>query len=240
MERPVFSSAKRKRLRPIEPVSPAGEVFPTLEFGMATIRDADIPIRAASALGGLERAGVDDGPRAPRRRRARVPPAARGAEAAAGHRQFGGIESWTDDVDDDTQLGRGVSLTRSNGFHEGVVMDDGLLAIRPVCLNIGGGRERRLYRVARRHAGGAGTGSMWRHGVEDGRATSAGRGADPSSARWRSAWRVRTVFQRAVALWARPRADRLRPARNRWGQAYRRATIGFSGDPVAAVGRVTG
>ena len=49
MERPVFSSAKRKRLRPIEPVSPAGEVFPTLEFGMATIWDAGIPIRAASS-----------------------------------------------------------------------------------------------------------------------------------------------------------------------------------------------
>ena len=47
MERPFFSLAKRKRLKPIEYVSPNGEVFvnvfPNAEFGMATIWDADNP-----------------------------------------------------------------------------------------------------------------------------------------------------------------------------------------------------
>ena len=44
---------KRKRLKPIEYVSPNGEVFvnvfPNAEFGMATIWDADILIWAASS-----------------------------------------------------------------------------------------------------------------------------------------------------------------------------------------------
>jgi len=48
MERAFFSLAKRKHLKPIEYVSPNGEVFvnvfPNAEFGMATIWDADIPI----------------------------------------------------------------------------------------------------------------------------------------------------------------------------------------------------
>ena len=35
-------------------------------------------------------------------------------------------------------------------------MDGGLLAIDPVYFSITGGRERWLYRVARKHAGGAG------------------------------------------------------------------------------------
>ena len=52
MERPFFSLAKRKRLKPIEYTSPNGEVFvkvfPNQEFGMATIWDADILIWAAS------------------------------------------------------------------------------------------------------------------------------------------------------------------------------------------------
>lgn len=67
MERPFFSLAKRKRLKPIEYVSPNGEifvnVFPNAEFGMATIWDGDILIWAASVLNGLRRAGVNDLPR---------------------------------------------------------------------------------------------------------------------------------------------------------------------------------
>ena len=46
--------------------------------------------------------------------------------------------------------------TLSRWFYEGILMDGGLLAIDPSYLSITGGRERWLYRVARKHAGGAG------------------------------------------------------------------------------------
>jgi plasmid replication initiation protein len=59
MERPFFSLGKRKRLKPIEYVSPNGEVFvnvfPNAEFGMATIWDADILIWAASHMNSLRK-----------------------------------------------------------------------------------------------------------------------------------------------------------------------------------------
>jgi len=59
MERPFFSLGKRKRLKPIEYVSPNGEVFvnvfPNAEFGMATIWDADILIWAASHMNNLRK-----------------------------------------------------------------------------------------------------------------------------------------------------------------------------------------
>jgi len=67
MERPFFSLAKRKRLRPINYTSPDGTVyvniFPNAEFGMATIWDADILIWAASTLNSMKTAGVNDIPR---------------------------------------------------------------------------------------------------------------------------------------------------------------------------------
>ena len=49
-----------------------------------------------------------------------------------------------------------MSLTLSDWLYEGMLMDGGLLAIDPVYFSIKGGRERWLYRVARKHAGGAG------------------------------------------------------------------------------------
>ena len=67
MERPFFSLAKRKRLKPIEYTSPNGEVFvnvfPNQEFGMATIWDADILIWAASVLNDRRKRGENDLPR---------------------------------------------------------------------------------------------------------------------------------------------------------------------------------
>src|SRR3954454_2038824 len=64
MERPFFSLAKRKRLKPIEYNSPNGEIFvkvyPNPEFGMATIWDADILIWAASTLNNLRKQGKND------------------------------------------------------------------------------------------------------------------------------------------------------------------------------------
>ena len=75
-------------------------------------------------------------------------------------RQFSWIESWTDHVDDETQQSRGMSLTLSDWFYEGILMEGGLLAIDPAYFSITGGRERWLYRVARKHAGGAGEGGF--------------------------------------------------------------------------------
>lgn len=67
MERPFFSLAKRKRLKPIEYTSPDGDTWVKVsgnaEFGIATIWDADILIWAASALNRLKEQGVNDLPR---------------------------------------------------------------------------------------------------------------------------------------------------------------------------------
>ena len=63
-------------------------------------------------------------------------------------RQFSWIEGWTDLVDDDGKQSRGMTLTLSDWFYEGLLMDGGLLSIDPVYFSITGGRERWLYRVA--------------------------------------------------------------------------------------------
>jgi plasmid replication initiation protein len=187
MERPFFSLAKRKRLKPIEYVSPNGEVFvnvfPNAEFGMATIWDADILIWAASALNSIRKQGKNDLPRTlhflPHDLLKTIRRPSGGSQyhqlreslgrlqattivtnirqqKGKKHRQFSWIESWTDIVDDETQQSRGMSLTLSDWFYEGILMDGGLLAIDPAYFSITGGRERWLYRVARKHAGGAG------------------------------------------------------------------------------------
>ena len=54
MERPFFSLATKKRMKPIDYVSPDGNSFVRVtanaDFGMATIWDADILIWAASMI----------------------------------------------------------------------------------------------------------------------------------------------------------------------------------------------
>jgi plasmid replication initiation protein len=49
-----------------------------------------------------------------------------------------------------------MTLELSNWFWEGVLMKGGVLSIDRAYFDITGGRERWLYRVARKHAGGAG------------------------------------------------------------------------------------
>lgn len=187
MERPFFSLAKRKRLKPIEYTSPDGtiyvKVFATPEFGMATIWDADILIWASSTLNNMRNAGVNDLPRTlpfqaydllrtigrdTGGRDYQLLRDALGRLQATtirtnirpkGHkkeRQFSWIESWSDLVDENTGQSLGMSLTVSDWFYEGILMDGGLLSIDPAYFSISGGRERWLYRVARKHAGAAG------------------------------------------------------------------------------------
>ena len=83
MERPFFSLAKRKRIKPIEYENDGVwvKVEPHQNYGMATIWDADVLIWATSAIVGMR---VGD-----RRRRPRAgarPPRRRGSRAGGGRR----------------------------------------------------------------------------------------------------------------------------------------------------------
>jgi plasmid replication initiation protein len=55
---------------------------------------------------------------------------------------------------------RSVDGGAGHPLFEGILMDGGLLSIGPVYFSITGGCERLLYRVARKHAGGAGEGGF--------------------------------------------------------------------------------
>ena len=134
------------------------DVFPNPEFGMATIWDADILIWAASALNVMKKAGVNDLPRTLTFQaydvlktigrdtggreyrllreglgrlqattiKTNIRPTGRKKE-----RQFSWIEGWTDLVDESTGQSQGMSLTVSEWFYEGILMDGGLLCIEP-------------------------------------------------------------------------------------------------------------
>lgn len=66
MERPFFSLAKSRRVKPIDYISPDGQVRVHVsanpDYGMATIWDADILIYCASVLADMARRGVNDVP----------------------------------------------------------------------------------------------------------------------------------------------------------------------------------
>jgi plasmid replication initiation protein len=70
-------------------------------------------------------------------------------------RQFSWIESWSEVTDEETGLSKGMTLTLSDWLYEGILMEGGVLAIHPDYFRLTGGRERWLYRVARKHSGGA-------------------------------------------------------------------------------------
>ncbi len=69
---------------------------------------------------------------------------------------FSWIDQWDDLIDAKTRESRGLTLTVSDWFYRGVTEDGGVLSIDPAYFSITGGRERWLYRVARKHAGGNG------------------------------------------------------------------------------------
>jgi len=78
------------------------------------------------------------------------------SSAARKTTMFSWIDGWEDLVDAQTKESKGITLTVSDWFYRGVTEDGGVLAIDPAYFSITGGRERWLYRVARKHAGGNG------------------------------------------------------------------------------------
>lgn len=159
------------------------KVLATPEFGMATIWDADILIWAASILNAQRKAGSNDIPRTlhfqpydllrtiDRETGGREYQLLRDAlgrlqsttivtnirpKGRKKDRQFSWIESWSDVTSEATGQSQGMTLTVSEWFHEGIMLEKNLLALDRSYFSIVGGRERWLYRVARKHAGGAG------------------------------------------------------------------------------------
>lgn len=186
MERPFFSLAKSKRVKPIDYRSPDGKLWVHVsaspDYGMATIWDADILIYCASALADMARRGVNDVPRKlhlmpydllraigrPTTGRAyellaqsldRLVATTVKTNIRAENRReatFSWLDGWTQLVDEKTERSRGMTIELSNWFYEGVLMQGGVLSIDRAYFDISGGRERWLYKVARKHAGGAG------------------------------------------------------------------------------------
>jgi plasmid replication initiation protein len=159
-------------------------VVGTEKFGMATIWDADILIWAASVMNAQRRKyGENDlgrtlnfqpydllrtiGRRTGGREYLLLRDALARLQATTivtnirpkgkkRDRQFSWIEGWSDLVNENGESA-GMTLTVSEWFYEGIVQDKNLLSIDPAYFTIKGGRERWLYRVARKHAGGHGS-----------------------------------------------------------------------------------
>jgi plasmid replication initiation protein len=186
MERPFFSLAKSKRLKPIDYTSPDGKIFVHVsanpDYGMATIWDADILIYCASVLNDMKTRRVNEIPRVLKimpydlLRAIGRPISGRSYELLGGaldrlqsttvktniraeHKReatFSWIDSWSQLIDGKTERSRGIALSLSSWFYDGVLMNGGVLSVDSAYFDITGGRERWLYKVARKHAGGAG------------------------------------------------------------------------------------
>jgi plasmid replication initiation protein len=158
-------------------------VQPHQDYGMATIWDADILIWAASVLCDMKNRGTNDIPRELKFQphdllkaihrgtggkdyvqlrdsldRLKFTAVTTSIRAARGQKRsaFSWIDEWTDLVDADTKESKGMSIIVSDWFYRGVTEDGGVLSIDQAYFSISGGRERWLYRVARKHAGGNG------------------------------------------------------------------------------------
>ena len=158
-------------------------VQPHQDFGMATIWDADILIWAASVLCDLKNRGTNDIPRELKFQphdllkaiarstggrdyaqlrdsleRLKTTAVTTNIRAKRGQKttMFSWIDGWEDLVDAQTKESRGLTITVSDWFYRGVTEDGGVLSIDLAYFSITGGRERWLYRVARKHAGGNG------------------------------------------------------------------------------------
>jgi plasmid replication initiation protein len=186
MERPFFSLSKRKRLKPIDYVSPDRKitvhVSANSEYGLATIYDLDILIYCASVLIEHKRRGANDIPQTLHvvpydmlktlKREvggraydllANALDRLQSTTVKTNIRSGDAVETTFSWIDSHSQLKdrsgnvRGMRITLAKWFYDGVLMDGGVLAIDPAYFSLTGGRQRWLYRVARKHAGGAGS-----------------------------------------------------------------------------------
>ena len=158
-------------------------VQPHQDYGMATIWDADILIWAASVLCDMKNRGTNDIPRELKFQphdllkaiarstggkdysqlrdsleRLKTTVITTNIRSKRGQKttMFSWIDQWDDLIDAQSKESRGLTLTVSDWFYRGVMEDGGVLSIDPAYFSITGGRERWLYRVARKHAGGNG------------------------------------------------------------------------------------
>jgi plasmid replication initiation protein len=158
-------------------------VQPHQDYGMATIWDADILIWAASVLCDMKNRGTNDIPRELKFQPHDLLKAIARSTGGRDYAQlrdslerlkttavttnmrvkgkqkttmFSWIDGWEDLIDAQTKESRGITLTVSDWFYRGVTEDGGVLSIDPAYFSITGGRERWLYRVSRKHAGGNG------------------------------------------------------------------------------------
>ncbi|HEY4547943.1 MAG TPA: replication initiator protein A [Pedomonas sp.] len=183
MERPFFSLAKKKRIKPIDYKSPDGTVWVHVSanplYGMATIYDADILIYLGSYLMELKRRGVNDIPQTlnikPYDLLKTIRRGVAGRDYQLLMQAFDRLQSttvktnirastrreatfsWLDSFEQitctRTQRPLGLQVTVAKWFYDGVLADGAALAIDPEYFEITGGRERWLYRTARKHAG---------------------------------------------------------------------------------------
>lgn len=185
MQRPFFSLAKSKRVKPIEYTSPDGSVSVSVTanptVGMATIWDADIIIFLISALHEEKRAGKNDLSPV-----FRIHPAhlltriGRDVSGSAYQRLLDALDrlqtttvktniraranretvfSWIDGYThlvDEKGRSLGMEISLSRWLYDGALADTAVLAIPPDYFSITSGMGRWLWRVARKHAGGNG------------------------------------------------------------------------------------
>jgi plasmid replication initiation protein len=153
------------------------------DYGMATIWDADILIYCASLLNDMKQRRFNEIPRTLHimpydlLRSIKRPLTGRSydllgcaldrlqsttvktnirADKSRKEATFSWLDNWSQIVDEKTERSRGITLSLSSWFYDGVLMNGGVLSIDPAYFDITGGRERWLYKVARKHAGGAG------------------------------------------------------------------------------------
>lgn len=149
-------------------------------FGIATIWDADILIWATSRLNQLRDKGANDlsptlhttahellkairrdtGGKSYKELEAalqRLQATAIQTSIRASKRdkraQFGWLDEWSMDVDPETGVVRGLTITLSKWVYDGLMGDKTLLTLHPDYFSLQGGLERALYRIARKHAG---------------------------------------------------------------------------------------
>ena len=149
-------------------------------FGIATIWDADILIWATSRLNQLREKGANDlsptlhttahellkairrdtGGKAYKELEAalqRLQATNIQTSLRANKRdkraQFGWLDEFTMDVDQQTGATRGLTITLSKWVFDGLMGDKTLLTLHPDYFALAGGLERAIYRIARKHAG---------------------------------------------------------------------------------------